>query len=152
MSCARTSATLGSRSPSSRIRTISSGDVARRRHRRSRRRPSGACTASRAWIGDPAGQVTYAADRTVIHLADAFKAERTILNPPTPRIRIHQHLDPGQGEIDLNAVAAALGRADFRGLLTVQVFAWPDRAEASFAATRSAAQQFVELLEAARGA
>ena len=85
-----------------------------------------------------------------VHLADTFRPDRTILNPPSPHVRVHQHLDPGQGEIDLGELAGALGQSQFRGLLTVQVFAWPDRAETSFAASRLAAEALVAEIEAAR--
>jgi myo-inositol catabolism protein IolH len=101
--------------------------------------------------GTAADQVALAAGRfDHVHLADGFHPERTILNPATPRARIHQHLDPGQGEINFDEVAVALGRAGFDGLLTVQVFAWPDRAEASFRACRTAAERLVVAIEAAR--
>ena len=101
--------------------------------------------------GTTADQVALAADRfDHVHLADAFRPERTILNPASPRVRVHQHLDPGQGEIDFGEVAQALGRARFGGLLTVQVFAWPDRPEASFLACRLAAERLVVAIEAAR--
>jgi myo-inositol catabolism protein IolH len=101
--------------------------------------------------GTTADQVALAASRfDHVHLADAFRPERTILNPASPRVRVHQHLDPGQGEIDFGEVARALGRAKFDGLLTVQVFAWPDRPEASFLACRLAAERLVVAIEAAR--
>ena len=101
--------------------------------------------------GTAAEQIKLAAGRFQhVHLADALRPERTILNPASPRVRVHQHLDPGQGEIDFPDVATALGRAGFTGLLTVQVFAWPDRAEASFAACRRAAERFLAEIEVAR--
>ena len=96
-------------------------------------------------------QVVRAAGRLDhVHLADTFRPERTILNPASPQVRIHQHLDPGQGEIDFDVVARALGEIGFEGLVTVQVFAWPERAEASFAAGREAAERFVATIEGAR--
>ena len=100
--------------------------------------------------GTPADQIALAAGRfDHVHLADGFRPERTILNPATSRVRVHQHLDPGQGEIDFDEVALALGRVRFDGLLTVQVFAWPDRPEASFLACRMAAERLVAAIEAA---
>lgn len=100
--------------------------------------------------GTPADQIALAAGRfDHVHLADGFRPERTILNPATSRVRVHQHLDPGQGEIDFDEVALALGRARFDGLLTVQVFAWPDRPEASFLACRIAAERLVVAIGAA---
>jgi myo-inositol catabolism protein IolH len=101
--------------------------------------------------GSMSDQVALAAGRfDHVHMADSLKPERTILNPATPRVRVHQHLDPGQGEIDFDEVARALADARFGGLLTVQVFAWPDRAEASFRACRIAAERLVTAIEAAR--
>lgn len=101
--------------------------------------------------GTTSDQVALAAGRfDHVHLADGFRPDRTILNPATARVRVHQHLDPGQGEIDFDEVALALAGARFDGLLTVQVFAWPDRPEASFLACRVAAERLVTAIEAAR--
>ena len=101
--------------------------------------------------GTAVGQIEMAAGQfDHVHYADTFRPERTILNPPSPRSRVHQHLDPGQGEIDFPTVARALGHTGFEGLLTVQVFAWPDRAEASFAACRGAVEQFAADITTAR--
>ncbi len=63
-----------------------------------------------------------------VHLADTFSPRRIILNPPSPDIRAHQHLDIGQGEIPWADVFTALTDAAFEGVLTVCVFAWPERA------------------------
>jgi myo-inositol catabolism protein IolH len=96
-------------------------------------------------------QVSRAAGRfDHVHLADTFRPERTILNPASPQVRVHQHLDLGQGEIDFDEVARALGEIGFEGLVTVQVFAWPDRAETSFAVGREAAERFVATIEGTR--
>jgi myo-inositol catabolism protein IolH len=43
-------------------------------------------------------------------------------------VRVHQHLDIGQGEVDFDAAFAALRRARFDGILTACVFAWEERA------------------------
>ena len=101
--------------------------------------------------GSAADQIQLAEGRLDhIHVADTFRPERTILNPPAPRVRVHQHLDPGQGEMDFDEVALALGPAGFAGLLTVQVFAWPDRAIASFRAGYRFATRFAAAIDAAR--
>ncbi len=84
-----------------------------------------------------------------VHYADTFRPERVILNPASPRVRVHQHLDPGQGEIDFGEAALALAAVGFDGLLTVQVFAWPDDAARSFAMCHGAAERLVSEIAAA---
>lgn len=73
-----------------------------------------------------------------VHLADTYRPERTIVNPPGLDHRVHQHFDIGTGELDWAEVTTALDAAGFDGLATVQVFGWEDRAERSFAANRAA--------------
>jgi myo-inositol catabolism protein IolH len=63
-----------------------------------------------------------------VHLADTYRPDRVILNPPDPGARIHQHLDIGQGEIDWAAAFASLDAIQFSDLASVAVFAWEDRA------------------------
>ncbi|MDR2373707.1 MAG: sugar phosphate isomerase/epimerase [Bifidobacteriaceae bacterium] len=72
-----------------------------------------------------------------LHIADSFRPERTILNPPNPDIRVHQHFDVGWGELDWREARTAL--SGFDGLASVQVYFWNERARASFAANRAAA-------------
>jgi myo-inositol catabolism protein IolH len=78
-----------------------------------------------------------------VHLADTFRPARVILNPPDPGARIHQHLDIGQGEIDWATVFGALAQACFGDLITVAVFAWPDRAMASAEHNRAAVRRYL---------
>lgn len=73
---------------------------------------------------------------TICHLADAYdhtasSGLRYIVNPPGSQVTVHQHLDIGQGEVDLDAFFAALEDIGFDGTLTSCVFAWEDRAEES---------------------
>ena len=81
-----------------------------------------------------------------VHLADTFAPSRIIVNPPGTDVRTHQHLDLGQGEIDWSEVFEALADAEFNGLITVSVFAWPERALESL---RSNAQLAGRLARAA---
>jgi len=74
-----------------------------------------------------------------IHLADSFRPERTIINPPGLDHRIHQHFDIGAGEVDWAEVWGALDAAGFDGLATVQVFGWNERAADSFRINRERA-------------
>lgn len=83
----------------------------------------------------------YAGDLlTHLHLADAFDHRassglRYITNPPGNSVRVHQHLDIGQGEVDWDTFFATLARLGFgdsdRNIMTSCVFAWEDRAEES---------------------
>ncbi|MBF4163362.1 sugar phosphate isomerase/epimerase family protein [Nocardioides acrostichi] len=85
--------------------------------------------------------MSYAGDLlTHVHLADCFdhtasSGLRYITNPPGNAVRVHQHLDIGQGEVDFDAFFAHLGAMGFgqreETILTSCVFAWEDRAEQS---------------------
>lgn len=46
-------------------------------------------------------------------------------------MRVHQHLDIGQGEINWDIFFATLAETDFEGVLSSCVFAWEDRADES---------------------
>jgi myo-inositol catabolism protein IolH len=87
-------------------------------------------------MGEDAGaMIRYAAPYlTHVHLADTLnhrKGLRYIVNPPGAQVRVHQHLNIGQGEIDWDAVFGALPAVGFDGILTNCVFAWEDRAQES---------------------
>ncbi len=87
--------------------------------------------------GDIAGIMDYAGSLlTHVHVADSFDHRgssglRYIVNPPGSAVRVHQHLDIGQGEVDWDEFFGSLGRLGFDGILTVCVFAWEERARES---------------------
>lgn len=87
--------------------------------------------------GDIAGIMEYAGDLLKhLHVADSFDHRassglRYIVNPPGSAVRVHQHLDIGQGEVDWDKFFGSLGQLDFDGIMTVCVFAWEDRARES---------------------
>jgi myo-inositol catabolism protein IolH len=73
---------------------------------------------------------------TDVHLADSldFSASsglRYIVNPPGSTVRVHQHLNIGQGEVDFVQLFSLLKEIGFDGQLTACVFAWEDKAEES---------------------
>jgi myo-inositol catabolism protein IolH len=89
---------------------------------------------------------------THVHLADcldhrASSGLRYITNPPGNTIRVHQHLDIGQGEVDFEAFFATLGRLGFgdrdNTIMTSCVFAWEDRAEDSSRYMRQTIDKYV---------
>jgi myo-inositol catabolism protein IolH len=87
--------------------------------------------------GDLAAIMAYAGDLlTHVHVADSFDHRassglRYIVNPPGSTVRVHQHLDIGQGEVDWDEFFGTLGRLGFGGTMTASVFAWEDRARES---------------------
>jgi myo-inositol catabolism protein IolH len=87
--------------------------------------------------GNMAEIMRAAGDRlTMVHVADCFDHRassglRYITNPPGNTVRVHQHLDIGQGEVPWDTFFDTLGELRFDGIMTVCVFAWEDRAEAS---------------------
>jgi myo-inositol catabolism protein IolH len=73
---------------------------------------------------------------TQVHVADSFDHRassglRYITNPPGNAVRVHQHLDIGQGEVPWPAFFTTLEELEFDGIMTVCVFAWEDRARES---------------------
>jgi myo-inositol catabolism protein IolH len=73
---------------------------------------------------------------TQLHIADSFDHRgssglRYIVNPPGSTVRVHQHLDIGQGEVDWDLFFRTLSEVGFDGIATVCVFAWEERAEQS---------------------
>lgn len=87
--------------------------------------------------GDVAGIMRGAGDLlTHLHVADCFDHRassglRYITNPPGNAVRVHQHLDIGQGEVPWDVFFATLEELRFDGIMTVCVFAWEDRARES---------------------
>ena len=86
-------------------------------------------------LGDDVGAMIEAAAPVLrqVHIADvlnhrASSGLRYIVNPPGSPVRVHQHLDIGQGEVDWAACFGALQRVGFDGILTSCVFAWEERA------------------------
>jgi myo-inositol catabolism protein IolH len=73
---------------------------------------------------------------TQVHVADcwdhrASSGLRYITNPPGNAVRVHQHLDIGQGEVPWDTFFTTLERLRFDGIMTVCVFAWEERARES---------------------
>jgi myo-inositol catabolism protein IolH len=96
--------------------------------------------------GDITGIMEYAGDLlTQVHVADSFNhlgssGLRYIVNPPGSTVRVHQHLDIGQGEVNWDEFFDTLGRLDFgrsespagpEPIMTACVFAWEERAKES---------------------
>ena len=85
--------------------------------------------------------MTYAGDLlTHVHLADCYdhtasSGLRYITNPPGNTVRVHQHLDIGQGEVRWDDFFQTLDKLGFGArddtVMTSCVFAWEDRAEES---------------------
>ena len=68
-----------------------------------------------------------------VHLADAWdhtasSGLRYISNPPGNPARVHQHMEMGRGEVDYDAVFAALASVGFDGVLSSCVFGFEEDA------------------------
>jgi myo-inositol catabolism protein IolH len=86
---------------------------------------------------------------TQLHLADSFDHRgssglRYITNPPGNTVRVHQHLDLGQGEVAWPLFFSTLDRLGFDGVMTSCVFAWEERAEESSRFMRSEIDRYTK--------
>ena len=85
-----------------------------------------------------------------VRVADTFNHKKSsqlryIVNPPgSSQIRVHQHLDMGQGEIDWDVFFGTLAEVKFDGVLSACVFAWEERAEASSRFMRAEIQRYLD--------
>lgn len=84
-----------------------------------------------------------------VHIADTMNHKassglRYIVNPPGSQVRVHQHLNMGQGEIDWDVFFKTLHEVGFDGIMTSCVFAWEDRAVESSRFQRKEIQRYVD--------
>ncbi len=85
-----------------------------------------------------------------VRVADTFNHKKSsqlryIVNPPgSSQIRVHQHLDMGQGEIDWDVFFGTLAAVNFNGVLSACVFAWEERADDSSRFMRSEMQRYLD--------
>jgi myo-inositol catabolism protein IolH len=100
--------------------------------------------------GDLAAVIRHAGPLlTQVHIADSFNHNgssglRYIVNPPGSTVRVHQHLDIGQGEVDWDLFFRTLAEVGFDGIATVCVFAWEERAADSARYNLSQVNQYVQ--------
>ena len=82
----------------------------------------------------PAAVIEAAGEKVrYVHLADAWdhttsSGLRYISNPPGSPARVHQHMEMGRGEVDYDAVFAALAAVGFDGVISSCVFGWEEDA------------------------
>jgi len=97
---------------------------------------------------DMAGMIRYAAPLlTHVHVADSLNQRaglRYIVNPPGAPVRVHQHLNIGEGEVEWNIFFGTLAEVGFDGILTSSVFAWEDRAVESSRFMRKRIQDYLD--------
>lgn len=84
-----------------------------------------------------------------VRLADTYDHNKSsqlryIVNPPGSKVRVHQHLDIGQGEIDWDLFFSTLAYMKFDGVLSNCVFAWEDRVEDSAKSMLEKTKYYVE--------
>jgi myo-inositol catabolism protein IolH len=85
-----------------------------------------------------------------VRVADTFNHKKSsqlryIVNPPgSTQVRVHQHLDMGQGEIDWDVFFGTLASVRFNGVLSSCVFAWEERADDSSRFMRSEMQRYLD--------
>lgn len=85
-----------------------------------------------------------------VRVADTFNHKKSsqlryIVNPPgSNQIRVHQHLDMGQGEINWDEFFSTLADVKFDGVLSSCVFAWEERADDSSRFMRAEMQRYLD--------
>jgi myo-inositol catabolism protein IolH len=86
-------------------------------------------------IGDVRRMMTYAGDKLKhLHIADCYNhkanvGNRYIINPSDADVRIHQHNEIGNGDLDWEAFFSTVRDLNFDGVATVCVFGWEEDAD-----------------------
>jgi myo-inositol catabolism protein IolH len=86
-------------------------------------------------IGDVRRMMQYAGDKLKhLHIADCYNhranvGNRYIVNPPGADVRIHQHNEIGNGDLDWDEFFATVRDMNFDGVATVCVFGWEENAD-----------------------
>jgi myo-inositol catabolism protein IolH len=86
--------------------------------------------------GDMRTMIGYAGAKLAhIHVADCYNhranaGNRYIVNPPGADVRVHQHNEIGNGDIDWDETFSALRDVSFDGIAAVCVFGWEEDADA----------------------
>ena len=108
------------------------------------------CTPHAFHQGHDPDEVIAAAGHRVryVHLADAWdhltsSGLRYISNPPGNTTRVHQHMEMGRGEVDYDAVFAALAGVGFDGVISSCVFGWEEDARGVSERQRDKAQALI---------
>nr|WP_315244319.1 sugar phosphate isomerase/epimerase [uncultured Albidiferax sp.] len=103
------------------------------------------------YYGDDMAAMLRAAAPVLAHVrvADTFNHRdssglRYVVNPPGAKVRVHQHLDMGQGEIDWDVFFQTLAEIGFDGVLSSCVFGWDERADDSSRFMRSEIQRYLD--------
>ncbi len=109
------------------------------------------CTPHAFHQGHDAATIIEAAAEKVryVHLADAFDHTashglRYITNPPGNAARVHQHMEMGRGEVDYDAVFAALAAVGFDGTISSCVFGFEEDARGISERQREKAQDLLD--------
>jgi myo-inositol catabolism protein IolH len=109
------------------------------------------CTPHAFHQGHDAATIIEAAGDKVryVHLADAWNhltsgGLRYISNPPGNPSRVHQHAEMGMGEVDYDAVFAALANVGFDGVISSCVFGWEEDARGVSERQRDKALALIE--------
>ncbi|MCB6185056.1 sugar phosphate isomerase/epimerase [Leeia sp. TBRC 13508] len=84
-----------------------------------------------------------------VRVADTFNHKassglRYIVNPPGSNVRVHQHLDIGQGEINWDVFFSTLAEVGFDGVMSSCVFAWEERADESSIFMRNKMNEYIK--------
>ena len=84
-----------------------------------------------------------------VHVADTFNHKassglRYIVNPPGSKVRVHQHLNIGEGEVPWDEFFSTLAEIGFDGIMTACVFAREDKAEESSRFMRREMQRYLD--------
>jgi myo-inositol catabolism protein IolH len=83
------------------------------------------CTPHSFILGDDVAEMVTNSKEVLsyVHLADSLMPNKTFFSGRYfPKVSPHQHLVPGRGDVDLNALFVALTKIDYKGFVTLDPF------------------------------